>query len=96
MISRRKLLLASNAAGLGALLPAGLARAADTAVLPFENGERPLVTYPGKRPLLRLTARPPQLETPLSVFDGDELTPNDAFFVRYHLAGSPPRIDPEA
>jgi len=96
MISRRKQLLASNAAGLGALLPAGLARAADTAVLPFENGERPLVTYPGKRPLLRLTARPPQLETPLSVFDGDELTPNDAFFVRYHLAGSPPRIDPEA
>lgn len=96
MISRRKLLLASNAAGLGALLPVGLVRAADSAVLPFDNGERPLVTYPGKRPLLRLTARPPQLETPFSIYDGDELTPNDAFFVRYHLAGSPPKIDPEA
>ena len=61
--------------------------------MPFENGERPLVTYPGKRPLLRLTARPPQLETPLSVFDGDDLTPNDAFFVRYHNAGLPTSID---
>ena len=64
--------------------------------LPFENGERPLVAYPQKRPLLRLTTRPPQLETPFSVFNEGLLTPNDAFFVRYHLTVSPPSsIDPD-
>jgi len=70
----------------------------DTVRLPFENGERPLVRYPQKRPLIRHTARPPQLETPFSVFREGLLTPNDAFFVRYHLAGSPPPksiLDPE-
>src|SRR5215207_7058141 len=48
-------------------------------------GPRPLVTYPGKRPLLLVHSRPPHLETPFSVFDGGLLTPNDAFFVRYHV-----------
>ena len=57
---------------------------------PFDNGERPLVKYPQKRPLLRLTTRPPQLETPFAVFNESVLTPNDAFFVRYHLTLSPP------
>jgi DMSO/TMAO reductase YedYZ molybdopterin-dependent catalytic subunit len=64
--------------------------------LPFGNGERPLVRYPGKRPLLQMTARPPQLETPFSVFDEGVLTPNDAFFVRYHLADIPLSIDAAA
>src|SRR5438045_1469947 len=64
--------------------------------LPFENGERDLVAYPQKRPLIRLTTRPPQLETPFSVFDGNAITPNDAFFVRYHLADIPTNIDPIA
>lgn len=69
---------------------AGL-RAQDVGVtLPFENGERELVKYPQKRSLIRLTTRPPQLETPFEIFNEDVLTPNDAFFVRYHLAGSPP------
>ncbi|HSH95427.1 MAG TPA: molybdopterin-dependent oxidoreductase [Roseimicrobium sp.] len=67
--------------------------AAETVQLPFENGERPLVAYPQKRPLLRLTARPPQLETPFSVFNESVLTPNDAFFVRYHLTNSPPPME---
>ena len=62
----------------------------DTVTLPFENGERPLVKYPQKRPLIRITTRPPQLETPFSVFNESVLTPNDAFFVRYHLTLSPP------
>lgn len=62
--------------------------------LPFDNGERPLVRYPQKRPLIGLTQRPPQLETPFSVFREGVLTPNDAFFVRYHLSGLPYEIDP--
>ena len=72
------------------------ARAQDVTTLPFANGERPLVRYPGKRPLIQLTARPPQLETPFSVFDESVITPNDAFFVRYHLSDIPLSIDPEA
>lgn len=69
---------------------------AESVTLPFANGERPLVTYPQKRPLIQLTARPPQLETPFSVFDEGAITPNDAFFVRYHHAGIPLEIDTEA
>ncbi|MBI3877395.1 MAG: molybdopterin-dependent oxidoreductase [Verrucomicrobia bacterium] len=86
--SRRRFLRAAGGAGLGVALGA---RAEDTVTLPFANGERPLVKYPQKRPLLRLTTRPPQLETPFSVFNEGVLTPNDAFFVRYHLMlNSPP------
>lgn len=83
--------------GLGAALASGasLARAEDMVTLPFANGARPLVRYPGKRPLLEMTARPPQLETPFSVFGEGLITPNDAFFVRYHLAGIPLEIDPD-
>ena len=44
-----------------------------------------LVRYPQKRELILLTDRPPQLETPVRYFDTD-LTPNDVFFVRWHLS----------
>ncbi len=63
--------------------------------MPFTNGQRSLATFPQKRPLILLTTRPPQLETPFSVFNEGLLTPNDAFFVRYHLAQLPTSIDPE-
>lgn len=59
-------------------------------------GPRPLVRYPGKRPLIRVTTRPPHLETPFAVFDQGPITPNDAFFVRYHLADLPLALDPDA
>jgi sulfite dehydrogenase (cytochrome) subunit A len=65
-------------------------------MLPFENGERELVAYPQKRPLIVLTSRPPQLETPFAVFNDGLITPNDAFFVRYHLSQIPLAIDPAA
>ena len=68
---------------------------ADTVTLPFDNGTRPLVKYPQKRPMIGLTSRPPQLETPFSVFNESVITPNDAFFVRYHLADIPLEIDPD-
>ena len=69
--------------------------AEDFVTLPFDNGARPLVRYPGKRLLIQLTARPPQLETPFSVFNEGVITPNDAFFVRYHLSDIPLSIDPD-
>ncbi|AVA34041.1 oxidase [Cupriavidus sp. SHE] len=63
--------------------------------LPFDNGARELVAFPQKRPLILLTSRPPQLETPFSVFNEGILTPNDAFFVRYHWSGIPTSVDPQ-
>jgi sulfite dehydrogenase len=45
--------------------------------------------------LILVTTRPPQLETPFSVFNEGVITPNDAFFVRYHLAEVPTSIDPK-
>lgn len=59
----------------------------------FAAGPRPLVRYPGKRPLIRVSTRPPHLETPFAVFNEGPLTANDAFFVRYHLANIPLSID---
>lgn len=74
---------------------AATALAAETITLPFTNGERQLVQFPQKRPLILLTTRPPQLETPFSVFNQGLLTPNDAFFVRYHYSQIPTSVDPE-
>jgi sulfite dehydrogenase len=92
VVSRRAFLRRAGTAGL--LGAAGWpALAQETITLPFDNGERPLVKYPQKRPLLRLTTRPPQLETPFAVFNEGIFTPNDAFFVRYHLTLSPPAED---
>jgi DMSO/TMAO reductase YedYZ molybdopterin-dependent catalytic subunit len=53
-----------------------------------------LDALPGKKPLIKLSYRPPNYETPVSYFK-DAITPNDAFFVRYHLAGIPEEIDPK-
>ena len=93
--TRRQLV---RALGAGAVLgaPAFRSFAAGTYPLPFANGERPLAQYPQKRPLIVLTTRPPQLETPWEVYNEGVVTPNDAFFVRYHLAGVPTDIDPDA
>ena len=93
----RRRLLAGGAgvlasAGLGLLGRSALAQSAGTELL-FVNGQRKLVAYPEKRPLIVLTSRPPQLETPFEIFNEGIVTPNDAFFVRYHNAGLPTAID---
>jgi sulfite dehydrogenase len=100
MLDRRKLLKGAGGAALvlGSGLGSGAARAlaAETVTLPFGNGERPLVQYPQKQPLIRLTTRPPQLETPFALYDNAPITPNGAFFVRYHLSEAPPfDLDPD-
>jgi len=51
-----------------------------------------LARFPEKDELILLTDRPPQLETPLYYFRED-LTPNSAFFVRWHYGGIPTSID---
>ena len=54
--------------------------------------ERKLARFPQKADLILLTSRPPQLETPLAYFR-ELVTPNDALFVRWHLANIPTSID---
>ena len=98
MIDRRSLM--RDAGAIAATLWSGVTfgsrlALAETVTLPFENGERPLIKYPQKRPMIVLTSRPPQLETPFAVFNEGAITPNDAFFVRYHLANVPLDIDPD-
>lgn len=90
MISRRVLLagastlVASRAIAASAPVspgtPAGVAEAAI------------LEALPGKRPLIKLSYRPPNYETPISSFTGP-ITANEDFFVRYHLADIP-QVDP--
>ena len=71
----------------------GMDRPSLTSGLPQGDYDTAIMeALPGKRPLIRWTTRPPNYEAPISVFK-DAITPNDAFFVRYHLAGIPPRID---
>ncbi|HEY0219641.1 MAG TPA: molybdopterin-dependent oxidoreductase [Afipia sp.] len=98
MMNRRTVLqggaaLLASGSMLGSSSLSSLAE--ETITLPFDNGERPLVKYPQKRPMIGLTSRPPQFEAPMSVFNESVITPNDAFFVRYHLADIPLDIDPD-
>jgi DMSO/TMAO reductase YedYZ molybdopterin-dependent catalytic subunit len=97
MLDRREMMKRVGAGlALGAVgLDPVRAFALDTVTLPFDNGERPLVKYPQKRPMIGLTSRPPQLETPFAIFNDGVITPNNAFFVRYHLADVPLSIDPD-
>jgi sulfite dehydrogenase (cytochrome) subunit A len=91
---RREFLIGGTA--LGSALLAGAPALAQTVTLPFANGSRPVAAYPQKRPLIVMTTRPVQLETPMSIFNEGAFTPNDAFFVRWHLAGVPTDIDVNA
>jgi len=71
------------------------AAAATFVELPFVNGQRQLVTnFPQKGAMLLQRTRPPLLETPFEVFDHGVFTPNDRFYVRWHLANIPTTIEP--
>ena len=61
--------------------------------MPFENGGRKLVRFPQKGEMILLRERPPLLETPFEIFDQGVFTPNDQFFVRWHLPVIPNSID---
>jgi DMSO/TMAO reductase YedYZ molybdopterin-dependent catalytic subunit len=90
--------------GLGGALafaaPGLMSRSAVSAVPPYLTFGLPAGVYdtaildalPGKKPLIKLSYRPPNYETPVSYF-ASPITANDAFFVRYHLADIPERIE---
>src|SRR5713101_7617491 len=56
------------------------------------NSVGPYVTEPQKAPLILLTDRPVQLETPWHYFR-TVFTPNEAFYVRWHLGEIPNGVD---
>jgi DMSO/TMAO reductase YedYZ molybdopterin-dependent catalytic subunit len=97
MFTRRRLLEAAGAslavaggglgipspftiASAGVPLPPGLPAGVDT--------EAAMETLPGKQPLIKLAYRPPNYEAPLEYFN-TPITPNDRFYIRYHLADIP-------
>jgi sulfite dehydrogenase (cytochrome) subunit A len=88
--SRRDFLRALGQAGTLLAAAAAGTPAAQAADDPLAG--RPLVRYPEKTDLILLTSRPPQLETPMKYFDR-AITPNDAFFVRYHVFPVPTAVD---
>src|SRR6202050_5908090 len=61
---------------------------------PYWNSVGPVVQYPQKFPLVLLTARPVQLETPRHYFE-TAFTPNGAFYVRWHLDEIPHSVRSE-
>src|SRR5438270_5252244 len=74
-------------ARFGALVAAGGVVRPGTSALAQDDpvlAGRPLVRYPEKTDLILLTSRPPQLETPMKYFE-TAITPNEAFYVRYHI-----------
>jgi DMSO/TMAO reductase YedYZ molybdopterin-dependent catalytic subunit len=98
MITRRRLL---EAAGTGATLMGGImlpqrsgfAQEKTTlslapALSEGTRGEAVLDTLTGKKPLIKLSYQPPNYETPIDYFR-TAITPNEAFFVRYHLSNIP-------
>jgi DMSO/TMAO reductase YedYZ molybdopterin-dependent catalytic subunit len=94
--SRRKFLAGVGGLGLTGLLGAPAWSGPDESVVfPFVNGDRNLVkNFPQKGVLVLQRARPPMLETPFEVFDQGIFTPNDRFYVRWHLANIPTVVDP--
>jgi DMSO/TMAO reductase YedYZ molybdopterin-dependent catalytic subunit len=94
-ISRRSFFRKTAVFGSLALMGRSGLNAAEAATvdLPMVNGRRELAVYPQKRELILMTARPVQLETPFHLFNDGVFTANDAFFVRWHLADVPTRVD---
>lgn len=96
MDSRRRQLL-QTLAGLGGAALASCGRGRNrTITLPIENGVREIVpagTFPEKAEMILQRTRPPLLETPWSVLGADVFTPNESFFVRWHLPDFPTDVD---
>ncbi len=93
-INRRRFL--GTAAGAAVALPAlndALALDLPAALPEGARGSYVLDTLPGKKPLIKLSYRPPNYESPLEYLR-TAITPNDEFFVRYHLSVIP-EVDPK-
>lgn len=91
LVSRRRFLQLASAATLSGVLSSCHSQDQSESFLTVPPGQT-IARFPEKTELILLTDRPPQLETPLYYFKHD-LTPNEAFFVRWHYEGIPTYID---
>jgi len=66
---------------------------ASTTTKPTDGRKVAEIAFPEKKPLITYSNRPPLLESPRSVFT-QTITPNDEFFVRWHLPEIPTHLDP--
>ena len=94
--NRRDWLTTTSLTGMAALIgckqeppPVATVAAAPRVDAPFDQ----LLQFPSKIPMRALNDRPPCLESPWETFKTD-ITPNNAFYVRWHLQTIPP-IDPK-
>ncbi|MCX7056694.1 MAG: molybdopterin-dependent oxidoreductase [Proteobacteria bacterium] len=88
----RRTLIQTAVGGL-ALASTGLVGQLARAGLPQGTLDSALLeSLPGKKPLIKRSYRPPNYESPLTAF-ADVITPNDQFFVRWHLMNIP-EVDP--
>jgi len=84
----KKSIVAATALTAGTSATAGITRQ------PIDTNKVSKVAFPEKRPLITYSDRPPLLETPREVFS-NAITPNDQFFVRWHMPEIPTYIDPK-
>lgn len=80
----KKSLAVAGAAAIGSSLEA--------ASQPITGQKISEVAFPQKRPMITYSDRPPLLESPRSVFS-QAITPNDQFFVRWHMPEIPTHVD---
>jgi sulfite dehydrogenase len=92
MLTRRRMLEFAGAAVGSAAAWSRSAGAAPLVMQPaLSEGTRAealLDALPNKKPLIKLSYRPPNYETPIEYLR-TAITPNDAFFVRWHLSDIP-------
>ena len=87
--SRRNFLSASLMLGASTLFGKEAAKAVATEPKPFVP---PMIAFPEKKPMKTISDRPPLLETSRDIFT-QAITPNDQFFVRWHMPDIPTYID---
>ena len=90
-MQRRDFLKASVAASAAII---GTSASAGVTTQPIDSRKVSKVAFPEKKPLITYSDRPPLLETPRDVFS-KSITPNDEFFVRWHMPDIPTHIDLE-
>jgi sulfoxide reductase catalytic subunit YedY len=83
-----KMSIAASAVAVGSSANAGIT------TQPIDNRKVSKIAFPEKKPLITYSDRPPLLESPREVFS-KAITPNDEFFVRWHLPEIPTYIDTE-
>jgi DMSO/TMAO reductase YedYZ molybdopterin-dependent catalytic subunit len=87
-MNRRTWLRRTAAIGLAGLLPAGCTHGPE----PSPGPPEPFARFPEKVPMRVISDRAPCLETPWRYYRED-LTPNEAFYVRWHLEAIPTTVD---